>query len=255
MKTDYLLFYLFSLVKKSREWQNKDLNGSTLRGISWFKVISVVLSIAFIYMHPRGLTDHKEIVDFILSSLSITTALLFSVLVVAMDRARFSEFTGNTEREQVNGIHQWNHLYKFSSLTCNAIVWSLVVIIILVCSVLFGKNVDLSNYYFCGYNSIFELQHIKSGCVFCFVAGIRFILIYALFRFFALFFYAVLSLFESICSELDMKDPKNEVPENRRANVSDEIKQHFGAFKTRFVKFIALLFFILFLFYIVGIYN
>lgn len=254
MKTDYLLFYLFSLISKGKEWQNKDLNGSTLKGVSWFKLASIILALAYVCLHPKGLEENKEIVDFILSSLSITTALLFSILVVVLDRARQSQFNGRSEKEQVNDIHQWNHLYKFASLTCNAILWSIVVIVILVCTMLYGHNVDLYDYKFCGFNNMLEFQHILLGAHFCFVVGIRFVMIYALFRFFVLFLYAVLSLYESICSELDIKQPENEIPQNRRDNVSDEIKTKYGSLKTWFVKLIALLLFLLSLLYAFGGY-
>lgn len=251
MKTDYILFYFLQLVKKGREWQNKDLNGSRLsrKGFSWFKVVSVLLAGTYVVKCPAGMADNKDIIDFVLSSLSITTALMFSIIVVVLDRARDSRFDSSTEKGQTNDIHQWNHLYQFASLVGYAILWSLLVIVIMVSSMLFGHKVDLSIYEWCGFDRILCLNSWLLFIKCAFVAGVRFVMVYAIYNFFILFLYAVLSLFESICSELDIKKPNFDISEAKRSNPTKDLKREYGVCKVWLVKLlIALIIFMVMLY-------
>ena len=251
MKTDYILFYFLQLVRKGREWQNKDLNGSRLSryGFSWLKAISVLLAGTYVVKCPAGMADNKDIIDFVLSSLSITTALMFSIIVVVLDRARDSRFDCITEKGQANDIHQWNHLYQFASLVGYAILWSLLVIVIMVSSMLFGHKVDLSIYEWCGLDRILCLNSWLLFIKCAFVAGVRFVMVYAIYNFFILFLYAVLSLFESICSELDIKKPNFDISEAKRSNPTKDLKREYGVCKVWLVKlFIALIVFMVMLY-------
>lgn len=251
MKTDYILFYFLQLVRKGWEWQNKDLNGSRLsrHGFSWLKLISVLLAGTYVVKCPAGMTDNKDIIDFVLSSLSITTALMFSIIVVVLDRARDSRFDSTTEKGQANEKHQWNHLYQFASLVSYAILWSLLVIVIMVSSMLFGHKVDLSIYEWCGFNRILCLNSWLLFIKCAFVAGVRFVMVYAIYNFFILFLYAVLSLFESICSELDIKKPNFDISEAKRSNPTKDLKREYGIYKVWLVKLlIALIVFMVMLY-------
>lgn len=251
MKTDYILFYFLQLVRKGREWQNKDLNGSRLSryGFSWLKAISVLLAGTYVVKCPAGMADNKDIIDFVLSSLSITTALMFSIIVVVLDRARDSRFDSTTEKGRANDKHQWNHLYQFASLVGYAILWSLLVIVIMVSSMLFGHKVDLSIYEWCGFDRILCLNSWLLFIKCAFVAGVRFVMVYAIYNFFILFLYAVLSLFESICSELDIKKPRFDISEAKRSNPTKDLKREYGVCKVWLVKLlIALIVFMVMLY-------
>lgn len=61
-------------------------------------------------------------------------------------------------------------------------------------------------------------------------------MVYAIYNFFILFLYAVLSLFESICSELDIKKPNFEIPEAMRSNPTKDLKREYGASNVWLVK-------------------
>lgn len=245
MKTNYILYFLIRLVKKGKEWQNKDLNGNELGtfGISWLQIGALLLAGLYVFKCPLGLSGNDSIIDFILSSLSITTALLFSIIVVVLDRARQSKFEGKSEKEQLNDIHQWNHMYQFASLTGNAILWSLLVIVILISTMIYGHEVDLSQYNFCGKDHIFEKKSFFLFIQYVFVASIRFVLIYGLFNFFVLFLFALLSLFETICSELDIKKPRNSVNPVLSNSVDNEIKKLITPKELFLLKLFALIIF------------
>lgn len=238
MRFDYILFYFLQLVRKGKEWQNKDLNGTHLskHGFSWLKAVSAVLAGAYVIKCPAGMSNNKDIIDFVLSSLSITTALMFSIIVVVLDRARESKFNSITERGQVNDKHQWNHLYQFASLVGYAILWSLLVIVIMVSSMLFGHKVDLSQYEWCGFERMLSLSSWILFVKCTFVASVRFVMVYAIYNFFILFLYAVLSLFESICSELDIKKPNFDIPKAMRSNPTKDLKREYGVSNVWLVK-------------------
>lgn len=225
MQSNYLLYYLLRLINKGNEWKNKDLNGQVIGRFSLLQVVAVILAGLYVWKQPSGMADKKEIIDFILSSLSITTALLFSIIVVVLDRVRQHKFDGRTEPEMLNDIHQWNHLYQFAAITGNAILWSLLVIVLLICSMLFGHNFNLQDYAFVGWSNVMKFVYIHNFLIYVFVAGVRFIIVYGLFNFFILFLFALVSLFESITSELDSKQPKTQVSLDLMGKVDSELNK------------------------------
>lgn len=253
MKTDFYLYYLLKLIQKGQEWQNKDLNGSKLSNhrFSWLQIGALILAALFVYLKPQGLYDNTNLVDFMLSSLSITTALLFSIIVVVLDRARSNTFNSQDEDGRKNDIHQWNHLYQFASVVGNAILWSLLVIIILISTMLYGHKVDLGEFTWCGWANMWQPQSLYLFVKYVFVSGVRFVLVYALFNFFILFLFALLSLFESICSELDIKRPHFDIPENRRNNVSAEFLLEYGKLNKIIIIVSALVLFCIAIVYVV----
>lgn len=161
---------------------------------------------------------------------------MFSIIVVVLDRARDGRLDSTTEEGQVNDIHQWNHLYQFASLVGYAILWSLLVIVIMVSSMLFGHRVDLSQYEWCGWDNMLSISSWILFIQLAFVASVRFVMVYAIYNFFTLFLYAVLSLFESICSELDFKKPTSEISEARRSNPTKDLINEYGVYKVWLVK-------------------
>lgn len=239
MRTDFLLYYFLKLLRKGDYWYRRDINGSRLSRwpFSWLQGFAIFLAGLFVYTHPQGMAENTNVVDFILSSLSITTALLFGVVAACLDRARQYSFTGDTEEEQRNGVRQWNHLYQFTALTINAIFWALIVVFILVTTMLFGHSFDLSDYVWVGYNGLYSLM-LFILCLFVLI--IRFVLIFSLLNFFILLFSALLSLFASICSELELKKPQVEIPLNRRVNVSVELRRKIGCLLPLLIRVIAI---------------
>lgn len=225
MQINYILYYLIRLVNKGKEWKNKDLNGKETGRFHILQVLSLILAALYVWKRPEGMSENKELIDYILSSLSITTALLFSIIVVVLDRARQHKFEGTTEKEKLNDIHQWNHLYQFASITGNAILWSLLVVVLLICSMLFGHDYNLSNYEFVGWSELKSWECIKNFLVYALVIGVRFVIVYGLFNFFVLFLFSLLSLFESIISELDVKKPQVQISSEMMGTVELELNK------------------------------
>lgn len=243
MQTNYLLFYLLRLIAKGREWKNKDLNGQVTGRFSLLQFVAFVVAILYVWKRPQGMANNKEVIDYILSSLSITTALLFSIIVVVLDRARQHKFNGTTENEQLNDIHQWNHLYQFSAITGNAILWALLVIVLLICAMLFGHDYDLQNYQFVGFNNLLNREYIYNFMEYALVVGVRFVVVYGLFNFFILFLFSLLSLFESISSELDSKKPTTQLSPVLMGSVENELDSLIKPFKRKLLLLLCVVLF------------
>lgn len=230
MQINYLLYYLLRLIIKGQEWKNKDLNGQVTGRFSLLQFAALCIACLYVWKRPQGMANNKEIIDYILSSLSITTALLFSIIVVVLDRARQHKFEGRTDKEKINNIHQWNHLYQFSSITGNAILWSLLVIVLLICSMLFGHDFNLSDYTFVGISNVLNVEYICNFAEFGLVVAVRFFIVFGLFNFFILFLFSLLSLFESISSELDCKKPNVEISPALMCSVDSELDKLISPF-------------------------
>lgn len=243
MQTNYLLYYLLRLIGKGREWKNKDLNGQVTGRFSLLQFVAFLVAILYVWKRPQGMANNKEVIDYILSSLSITTALLFSIIVVVLDRARQHKFNGTTENEQLNDIHQWNHLYQFSAITGNAILWSLLVIVLLICSMLFGHDYDLQDYQFVGFANLLNWGYFCNFMEYALVVGVRFVVVYGLFNFFILFLFSLLSLFESISSELDSKKPTVQISPAMMGTVDSELNNLITPFMRKFLWILCVLLF------------
>lgn len=243
MQTNYLLYYLLRLIAKGREWKNKDLNGRVTGHISLLQFVTFLVAFLYVWKRPQGMANNKEVIDYILSSLSITTALLFSIIVVVLDRARQHKFNGATENELLNDIHQWNHLYQFSSITGNAILWSLLVIVLLICSMLFGHDYDLQDYQFVGFSNLLNWGYFCNFMQYALVVGVRFVVVYGLFNFFILFLFSLLSLFESISSELDSKKPTAQISPAMMGTVDGELNKLITPFMRKLLWILCVLLF------------
>ena len=95
MKTNYLIYYVLKLITKGQEWQYKNLNGKGDRPKLYFtqlQLIALLISILFVYTKPKGLSN--EMINYVLSSLSIMTALFLSlIIIISKGRVMMKRFT------------------------------------------------------------------------------------------------------------------------------------------------------------------
>lgn len=95
MKTNYLIYYVLKLITKGQEWQYKNLNGKGDRPKLYFtqlQLIALLISILFVYTKPKGLSN--EMINYVLSSLSIMTALFLSLIIIIFDKFNNFNFKG-----------------------------------------------------------------------------------------------------------------------------------------------------------------
>lgn len=118
MKTNYLIYYVLKLITKGQEWQYKNLNGKGDRPKLYFtqlQLIALLISILFVYTKPKGLSN--EMINYVLSSLSIMTALFLSLIIIIFDKFNNFNFKGEGDDEKIHKFHMWNFFYQFNAIT------------------------------------------------------------------------------------------------------------------------------------------
>ena len=103
MKTNYLIYYVLKLITKGQEWQYKNLNGKGDRPKLYFtqlQLIALLISILFVYTKPKGLSN--EMINYVLSSLSIMTALFLSLIIIIFDKFNNFNFKGEGDDEKIH---------------------------------------------------------------------------------------------------------------------------------------------------------
>lgn len=108
MKTNYLIYYVLKLITKGQEWQYKNLNGKGDRPKLYFtqlQLIALLISILFVYTKPKGLSN--EMINYVLSSLSIMTALFLSLIIIIFDKFNNFNFKGEGDDEKIHKFHMW----------------------------------------------------------------------------------------------------------------------------------------------------
>ena len=101
MKTNYLIYYVLKLITKGQEWQY--LNGKGDRPKLYFtqlQLIALLISILFVYTKPKGLSN--EMINYVLSSLSIMTALFLSLIIIIFDKFNNFNFKGEGDDEKIH---------------------------------------------------------------------------------------------------------------------------------------------------------
>ena len=236
MKTNYLLYYVLKLITKGQEWQYKNLNGKGDRPKLYFtqlQLIALLISILFVYTKPKGLSN--EMINYVLSSLSIMTALFLSLIIIIFDKFNNFNFKGEGDDEKIHKFHMWNFFYQFNAITSYAILISTSVIILLVFTLMFGKEIDVSQYTFVSYKLV-TFESILLFLKLLFVYSIRILCIYA-----------ISSIFQYVSNEFIKERPNIKV--NREESINDTMQEEYGNLP-KYLKIIFIISFILAMLYV-----
>lgn len=207
MGLENLLYYILNLIVEGHKWQYQNATCTNKPPRFYFTALQWValgLALMFIITKPSGLNN--EIVDFLLSSLSIMTGFFLALVVVVYEKHMGMEFHANDEDGRVKEYKLWNYLRQFSVLTSYAILISIVVITILIGSLLFGHETHFSDYTLA--TSIKDVDLLLTIRLIVIVI-VRFLLIYFLLDFFILTVYAITSLFQFVNVKMNDKQPAN----------------------------------------------
>lgn len=247
MKTNYLIYYVLKLITKGQEWQYKNLNGKGDRLAMYFtqlQLIALLISILFVYTKPKGLSN--EMINYVLSSLSIMTALFLSLIIIIFDKFNNFNFKGEGDDEKIHKFHMWNFFYQFNAITSYAILISTSVIILLVFTLMFGKEIDVSQYTFVSYKLV-TFESILLFLKLLFVYSIRIVIAYFLLDFFILCIYAISSIFQYVSNEFIKERPNIKV--NREESINDTMQEEYGNLP-KYLKIIFIISFILAMLYV-----
>lgn len=205
MRLDNLLYYILNLIVAGHKWQYQNATCTNhaprlyFTGLQW---VALGLALVFVIIKPAGLNN--DIVDYLLSSLSILTGFFIALVVVVYEKQSGVTFNASTREEQVKEYKMWHYLRQFSALTSYAILISIIVISILIGFLLFGHETHFSDYNLA--SNIKDVDWLLTIRL-SFIVSVRFLLIYFLLDFFILTIYAISSLFQFINLKMDEKQP------------------------------------------------
>lgn len=202
---------------EGQKWQYQNATCTNKRPKLYFTTlqwIAILLAVIFVLTNYTGL--NTNIIDFLLSSLSIMTGLFLALIVVVYDKFKELDFNVEEDEDKINKVKSWNYLRQFNALTSYSIFIALIVISILIGSLLYGYQINISDIQFArSFNSIDINLTIKIA----FIIIVRFCMVYFLLDFFILTIYAVSSLFQFINIEMLSKKPPYNI--NERMVLSD----------------------------------
>lgn len=247
MKTNYLIYYVLRLITKGQEWQYKNLNGNGNKPKLYFtqlQWVALLISILFVYTKPKGLSS--EMINYVLSSLSVMTALFLSLIIIIFDKFNSFNFNGEDDEEKIHKFHMWNFFYQFNAITSYAILISTTVIILLVFTLMFGKETDVSQYTFVSFKLI-TLESIVIFCKLSFVYLIRLAIVYFLLDFFILCIYAISSIFQYVSNEFIKERPSIKI--NREESIRNTMQKEFGNLP-KYLKIFFIISFVLAILYV-----
>mgnify|MGYP000301561690 FL=1 len=217
MNISNLLYYILNLIVEGQKWQYQNATCTNKRPKLYFTTlqwIAILLAVIFVLTNYTGL--NTNIIDFLLSSLSIMTGLFLALIVVVYDKFKELDFNVEEDEDKINKVKSWNYLRQFNALTSYSIFIALIVISILIGSLLYGYQINISDIQFArSFNSIDINLTIKIA----FIIIVRFCMVYFLLDFFILTIYAVSSLFQFINIEMLSKKPPYNI--NERMVLSD----------------------------------
>lgn len=247
MKTNYLIYYVLRLITKGQEWQYKNLNGNGNKPKLYFtqlQWVALLISILFVYTKPKGLSS--EMINYVLSSLSVMTALFLSLIIIIFDKFNSFNFNGEDDEEKIHKFHMWNFFYQFNAITSYAILISTTVIILLVFTLMFGKETDVSQYTFVSFKLI-TLESIVIFCKLSFVYLIRLAIVYFLLDFFILCIYAISSIFQYVSNEFIKERPSIKI--NREESIRNTMQKEYGNLP-KYLKMFFIISFVLAILYV-----
>ena len=205
MNTSNLLFYILNLISEGQKWQYQNATCTNTKPKLYFTTlqwIAILLASIFVLTNHSGLST--DIIDFLLSSLSIMTGLFLALIVIVYDKFKELDFNVETDEDKINKLKSWNYLRQFNALTSYSIFIALIVISILIGSLLYGYQINISSIHLA--KSLNEID----GCLtikIAIVVIVRFCMTYFLLDFFILTIYAISSLFQFINIEMLSKKP------------------------------------------------
>lgn len=207
MGLENLVYYILNLIVEGHKWQYQNATYTNKAPRYYFTALqwlALGLALVFVITKPSGLNN--EIVDYLLSSLSIMTGFFLALVVVVYEKHMGIESNGVIKDERIKEFKLWNYLRQFSVLTSYAILIAIVIIAILIGSLLFGHETHFSNYGLASnLKDIDCLLTIRLSVI----VLVRFLLIYFLFDFFILTIYAITSLFQFVNVKMNEKQPLN----------------------------------------------
>ena len=223
MGLDILLYYILKLIEEGHKWQYQNATCTNTSPRLYYTTLqwaAVVLAFIFVLTHPFGLNN--DIIDCLLSSLSIMTGFFLALVVVVYDKYMKLEFDADTDYGKINDIKTWNYLRQFNALTSYAILIAVVVISILVGSLLFGHETKFSDYRF-----VTSLQEIDALLTIrlSIIVIVRFLLIYFLLDFFILTIYAISSLFQFVNLRMSENRPQYELNSSKVTTDKQTLKK------------------------------
>lgn len=205
MNTSNLLFYILNLISEGQKWQYQNATCTNTKPKLYFTTlqwIAILLASIFVLTNHSGLST--DIIDFLLSSLSIMTGLFLALIVIVYDKFKELDFNVETDEDKINKLKSWNYLRQFNALTSYSIFIALIVISILIGSLLYGYQINISSIHLAkSFNEIDGCLTIKIAIV----VIVRFCMTYFLLDFFILTIYAISSLFQFINIEMLSKKP------------------------------------------------
>lgn len=92
-----LLYYILNLIKAGHEWQYQNATKTNCRPKLYFTLlqwIAIGLSLLFLLKNPLGFT--RDLIDTLLSSLSILTGFFLALLVYTYDKYNDIDYTCKT---------------------------------------------------------------------------------------------------------------------------------------------------------------
>lgn len=206
MGLDNLLYYILDLIVEGHKWQYQNATCTNTSPKLYYTTLQwVAIGLASIFVLTKTSGLNNDIVDYLLSSLSIMTGFFLALVVVVYEKYMRLEFNATTDDEKITDIKTWNYLRQFNALTSYAILISIVVISILVGSLLFGHETKFSDYRFA--TSLQEIDVLLSIRLSTIVI-VRFLLIYFLLDFFILTIYAISSLFQFVNLRMSENQPQ-----------------------------------------------
>lgn len=247
MKTNYLIYYVLRLITKGQEWQYKNLNGNGNKPKLYFtqlQLVALFISILFVYTKPKGLSS--EMINYVLSSLSVMTALFLSLIIIIFDKFNSFNFNGEDDEEKIHKFHMWNFFYQFNAITSYAILISTTVIILLVFTLMFGKETDVSQYTFVSFKLITP-ESIVTFFKLLFVYLIRLAIVYFLLDFFILCIYAISSIFQYVSNEFIKERPNIKI--NREESIRNTMQKEYGNLP-KYLKIFFIILFVLAILYV-----
>lgn len=234
MNSNFLIYYLFRLIKDGHEWQYKNLNGTGDKPrfyFSFLQFVAIFISILFVVKEPCGLSSTAT--DYILGCLSIMVALFLSLILVVFDKSKQIL----PEESSVTKLHSWNFFYQFNALTSYAILLSVLVIVLIIIGLIFNIKYDLSVYSFLPYSQ-WNGESITTFGKCSAIVLMRTSIVYFLIDFFIICLYAVCSIYQFI--RLDFLKRKPDVQVFNEEEIAKTFKREYGFGISR-VKYIAMI--------------
>ena len=234
------LFYVFNLIKEGHKWQYQNAT-CTNKPPKWYftevQWIAILVAITFVVFSPCGI--NVDVIDSLLSSLSILTGFYLALIVFVYDKYMTLNQPVETDEDKFNNFKNQNYLLQFNALSSYAILISIVVILILVANLLFGGTGE--NIYDYTIAPSIDKIDVLLTCKLLGVIFVRLSLVYFIFNFFIISLYAVCSLFQFV--NIGMREQRYMCEiDKKKVEQDDKMMKKKYPWLFSFVKFLLILF-------------